>query len=46
MPPLKPYLKRNKNDNRDAEGVCEAMERPTMRFVPVKALISARRLSP
>src|SRR5258707_4104084 len=33
---VKPYVKRNKNDGRDAEGVCEAMSRPTMRFVPVK----------
>jgi transposase len=40
MPPayVKPYVKRNKNDGRDAEGVCEAMARPTMRFVPVKSL--------
>jgi transposase len=35
---VKPYIKRNKNDGRDAEGVCEAMGRPTMRFVPVKSL--------
>lgn len=33
---VKPYVKRNKNDGRDAEGLCEAMSRPTMRFVPVK----------
>src|SRR5947208_3051774 len=33
---VKPYVKRNKNDGRDAEGTCEAMGRPTMRFVPVK----------
>jgi transposase len=33
---VKPYVKRNKNDGRDAEGLCEAMGRPTMRFVPVK----------
>jgi transposase len=33
---VKPYVKRNKNDARDAEGGCEAMSRPTMRFVPVK----------
>lgn len=37
---VKPYVKRNKNDDRDAEGVCEAMGRPTMRFVPVKSLES------
>src|SRR5215831_2057553 len=34
---VKPYVKRNKNDGRDAEGICEAMTRPTMRFVPVKS---------
>jgi len=33
---VKPYVKRNKNDGRDAEGLCEAMSRPTMRFVPTK----------
>ena len=33
---VKPYIKRNKNDGRDAEALCEAMSRPTMRFVPVK----------
>jgi transposase len=33
---VKPYVKRNKNDGRDAEAGCEAMSRPTMRFVPVK----------
>jgi len=38
MPPayVKPYVKRNKNDGRDAEAICEAVVRPTMRFVPVK----------
>jgi transposase len=38
LPPqyVKPYLKRNKNDAADAEAICEAMSRPTMRFVPVK----------
>ena len=35
---VKPYVKRNKNDGRDAEGVCEAMGRPTMRFVAVKSV--------
>jgi transposase len=30
---VKPYVKRNKNDGRDAEGLCEAMSRPTMQFV-------------
>jgi transposase len=33
---VKPYVMRNKNDSRDAEGLCEATSRPTMRFVPVK----------
>jgi transposase len=33
---VKPYIKRNKNDGRDAEGLCEAMSRPTMHFVAVK----------
>ncbi len=42
MPPVyvTPYVKRNKNDGRDAEGICEAVGRPTMRFVPVKSLES------
>jgi transposase len=33
---VKRYVKRNKNDARDAEGGCEAMSRPSMEFVPVK----------
>ena len=39
MPPryVKPYVKRNKNDAADAEGICEAVTRPTMRFVAVKS---------
>ena len=38
MPPryVKPYVKRNKNDMADAEAICEAVTRPTMRFVEVK----------
>jgi transposase len=32
----KPYVKRGKNDAADAAALCEAMSRPTMRFVPVK----------
>ncbi|CAN7579172.1 IS110 family transposase [Phyllobacterium sp. LjRoot231] len=32
----KPYVKRGKNDAADAEALCEAMSRPTIRFVPVK----------
>jgi len=34
---VKPYVKRNKTDGRDAEAICEAMQRPTMRFVAVKS---------
>jgi transposase len=33
---VKPYVKSNKNDMRDAEGIGEAVTRPTMRFVPIK----------
>lgn len=33
---VKPYVKRGKTDAADAEAICEAMARPTMRFVPVK----------
>ena len=33
---VKPYVKRGRNDAADAEALCEAMSRPTMRFVPVK----------
>ena len=38
IPPqlVKPYVKRGKNDAADAEALCEAMSRPTMRFVPMK----------
>lgn len=40
MPPayVKPYVKRNKNDGRDAEAICEAQSRPTMRFISVKSV--------
>ena len=39
MPPqyVKPYVKTNKHDAADAEGCCEAVQRPGMRFVPVKS---------
>jgi len=39
MPPayVKPYVKRGKNDAADAEAICEAVTRPTMRFVAVKS---------
>ena len=33
---VKPYVKTNKNDAADAEAICEAVTRPTMRFVPIK----------
>jgi len=33
---VKPYVKTNKNDAADAEAICEAASRPSMRFVPVK----------
>ena len=38
MPPnyVKAYVKRNKHDVADAEAICEAVRRPSMRFVPVK----------
>ncbi|MBV1692294.1 IS110 family transposase [Novosphingobium sp. G106] len=38
MPPayVKPYVKRGKTDAADAEAICEAVTRPTMRFVPIK----------
>jgi transposase len=38
MPPayVKPYVKRQKNDMADAEAICEAVPRPTMRFVETK----------
>ena len=40
MPPqyVKAYVKRNKNDAADAEAICEAVKRPSMRFVPVKTV--------
>jgi transposase len=39
IPPayVKPFVKRQKNDMADAEAICEAAMRPTMRFVPVKS---------
>jgi transposase len=39
LPPqyVKAYVKRGKNDAADAEALCEAMSRPTMRFVPAKS---------
>ncbi len=39
MPPayVKPYVKRGKTDAADAEAICEAVTRPTMRFVAIKS---------
>jgi transposase len=39
MPPsyVKAYPKRNKNDANDAAAICEAVLRPSMRFVPTKS---------
>lgn len=39
IPPqyVKPFVKRGKNDRNDAEAICEAASRPSMRFVPVKS---------
>jgi transposase len=39
MPPpyVKPYVQRGKNDATDAQAICEAVTRPSMRFVPVKS---------
>ena len=39
MPPsyVKPYVKRQNNDAADAEAICEAVTRPTMRFVEIKS---------
>jgi transposase len=40
MPPqyVKAYVKRNKNDAADAAAMCEAVKRPSMRFVPAKTI--------
>lgn len=35
---VKPYVKSNKNDYLDAEAICEAVQRPNMRFVPAKEI--------
>ena len=41
MPPayVKPYVKRQKNDAADAEAICEAVTRPTMRFVETMSVV-------
>ena len=41
---VKAYVKRNKNDAADAEAICEAVRRPTMRFVQVKSAEQQGRL--
>ena len=46
---VKPYVKTNKNDIADAEAICEAVSRPSMRFVPIKnieqqAILSVHRV--
>lgn len=33
---VKPFVKSQRNDYRDAEAIAEAVQRPTMRFVPIK----------
>jgi len=40
IPPqfVTPYVKSNKNDAKDAEAICEAMSRPTMRFMKAKTV--------
>jgi transposase len=38
---VEPYVKTNKNDRRDAEAICEAVSRPTMRFVAIKTVDQA-----
>ena len=40
MPPsyVKPYVRRGKTDHADAEAICEAVTRPSMRFVPMKSV--------
>src|SRR5271163_2475856 len=43
---VKAYLKRNKNDAADAEAICEAVRRPTMRFVPIKSAEQQAQLMP
>jgi len=35
---VKPYIKSSKNDANDAEAICEAVSRPSMRFVPLKSI--------
>ena len=48
VPPsyVKAYVKRGKNDAADAEAICEAVTRPSMRFVPVKSAARQAALVP
>ena len=48
MPPryVRPDVKRNKTDAADAEAICEAVTRPTMRFVSVKTVDQDNPLAP
>jgi hypothetical protein len=41
---VKAYLKRNKNDAADATAICEAVRRPTMRFVRITGSIGVEAL--
>jgi hypothetical protein len=43
---VKAYIKRNKHDAADAEAICEAVQRQTMRFVPVKTAEPSCRRAP
>jgi transposase len=42
---VKPYVKANKHDAADAEAICEAVSRPSMRFVPIKSVAQQAVLS-
>ena len=46
MPPayVKPYVRRQKNDAADAAAICEAVSRPSMRFVPVRSVVNQAEL--
>jgi transposase len=35
---VKPFVKGNKNGGNDTEAICEALQRPSMRFVPIKSI--------
>jgi transposase len=35
---VKPFIRANKNDGNDAAAICEAIQRPNMRFVPLKSI--------